>query len=233
VEPSPSHRPLLLGHRGCRGPHPENTFAAFEYALANGCDGFEFDVRVTADDYLVLIHDPKHDGNEVAHFTYAGLNDRRKRPRKDSPSDPIAYLDEMLVRFAPRAWLDIELKVTGIEQRVIAALRKHPPQHGFVISSFLPGVIRNCAALDDTLPLGLIFKYRSEMKMWRELPITHVMPHHSMVNEKSVRMFHEAGKQVVTWTVNDVEEMRRAASAGVDAIISDDTKLLSNLFNRV
>jgi glycerophosphoryl diester phosphodiesterase len=71
------------------------------------------------------------------------------------------------------------------------------------------------------------------MKMWRELPISHVMPHFSMVNEKSVQMFHEAGKRVITWTVNDVREMQRVASAGVDAIISDDPQLLSDLFNRV
>ena len=226
-------RPLLLGHRGCRGPHPENTFAAFEYALANGCEGFEFDVRVTADDYLVLIHDSKDDGNEVAHFTYAGLNDRRKRPRPDSPSDPIAYLDEMLDRFASRAWLDIELKVTGIEQRVINALRKHPPKLGYVISSFLPGVIRNCNALDPTLPLGLVFKYKSEMKMWKDLPLTHLMPHHRMVSAESVKMFQSAGKKVVTWTVNDAREMKRVADLGVDAIISDDPKLLSNTFDGV
>ena len=224
---------MLLGHRGCRGPHPENTFAAFEYALANGCEGFEFDVRVTADDYLVLIHDTKHDGNEVAHFTYAGLNERRKRPRLDSPSDPIAYLDEMLERFASRAWLDIELKVTGIEQRVVNVLRKRPPKNGFVISSFLPGVIRNCHALDPTLPLGLIFKYRSEMRKWRELPITFVMPHYRLVSERSVGMFHAAGKKVVTWTVNDVDRMRRVAAAGVDAIISDDPLLLGSTFERI
>jgi glycerophosphoryl diester phosphodiesterase len=46
-------------------------------------------------------------------------------------------------------------------------------------------------------------------------------------------MFHEAGKKVTTWTVNDVREMQRVASAGVDAIVSDDPKLLSDLFNRI
>jgi glycerophosphoryl diester phosphodiesterase len=224
---------MLLGHRGCRGPHPENTFAAFEYALSNGCEGFEFDVRATADDYLVLIHDPKHDGNEVAHFTYQGLNDRRKSPRPDSPSDPIAYLDQMLERFSSRAWLDIELKVTGIEHRVLNVLRRHPPTRGFVISSFLPGVIKNCHDLDSTLSLGLIFKYRSEMKPWRDLPLTHVMPHHRLVSERLVSLFHAAGKQVMTWTVNDISEMRRVAEAGVDAIISDDPRLLSSAFDGI
>jgi glycerophosphoryl diester phosphodiesterase len=233
VDSTPTHRPLLLGHRGCRGPHPENTFVAFEYALASGCQGFEFDVRATADDYLVLIHDRKDEGNEVAHFTYAGLNERRRRPRADSPSDPIAYLDEMLERFACRAWLDIELKVTGIEQRVLSVLRKHPPKLGYVVSSFLPGVIRNVHSLDATIPLGLIFKYKSEMAMWKDLPLTHLMPHHRMVSDALVNTFHRAGKRVVTWTVNDEHEMQRVAAAGVDAIISDDPVLLSRTFSGI
>jgi len=228
VEPPPSHRPLLLGHRGCRGPHPENTFAAFEYALANGCQGFEFDVRTTADHYLVLIHDPKHNGREVSSFVYAGLNERRQRPRRESPSDPVVYLDQMLQRFSTRAWLDIELKVTGIERRVLDVIRQHFPRYGYVISSFLPGVLENCHKLDESAPLGLIFKFKSEMKPWKRLPLTHVMPHHSLVTPEMVKLFHHAGKKIVTWTVNDPREMRRVADLGVDAIIADDPKLLSS-----
>ena len=216
----------MLGHRGCRGAHPENTFAAFEYALANGCDGFEFDVRTTADQYLVLLHDPKHLGQQISASTYSVLNERRKRPRADSPSDPIAYLDEMLERFASRAWLDIELKVTGIEKRVIDLLRVHQPRKGFVISSFLPGVVENCHAIDSSIPLGLIFKYRSEMKPAAKLPLSCVMPHHTLVNSDLVRRFHAEGKKIMTWTVNDPDEMRRVADLGVDAIISDDPVLL-------
>ncbi len=223
---SDAKRPLLLGHRGCRGAHPENTFAAFEFALANGCDGFEFDVRTTADDYLVLIHDHKYLRRKVASHTYATLVERRAQPRMDVPSDPIAYLDQMLERFASRAWLDIELKVTGIERRVLDLLRLHRPVKGFVISSFLPGVIENCHALDTAVPLGLIFKYRSEMKPAARLPLKYVMPHHRMVTQELVQDFHEQGKQVMTWTVNDSSEMRRVAECGVDGIISDDPEKL-------
>ena len=57
-------RPLLLGHRGARALKsiPENTIASFDRALADGCDGFEFDVRLTADEEPVVCHDPKVGG---------------------------------------------------------------------------------------------------------------------------------------------------------------------------
>jgi glycerophosphoryl diester phosphodiesterase len=57
-------RPLLLGHRGtCRSASVrENTFNAFNLALTRGCDGFEFDVRLTADRVAVVCHDPEYRG---------------------------------------------------------------------------------------------------------------------------------------------------------------------------
>jgi len=47
------------GHRGARAMRPENTMAAFEYALDVGVDALEMDVAVTQDDVPVISHDPK------------------------------------------------------------------------------------------------------------------------------------------------------------------------------
>ena len=48
----------LQGHRGARGLAPENTVAAFRAALAIGVSTLETDLALTADDVLVLSHDP-------------------------------------------------------------------------------------------------------------------------------------------------------------------------------
>ena len=57
--PRTNPRPLLLGHRGARMVRTiqENSVASFDRALADGCDGFEFDVRLTSDGEAVLWHD--------------------------------------------------------------------------------------------------------------------------------------------------------------------------------
>jgi glycerophosphoryl diester phosphodiesterase len=49
----------LHGHRGARGLFPENTLAGFAGALAIGVDAIELDVAVTADDVVVVTHDPR------------------------------------------------------------------------------------------------------------------------------------------------------------------------------
>jgi glycerophosphoryl diester phosphodiesterase len=49
--------PLLMGHRGTRAHAPENTLEAYRWAVDNGADGLEIDVRMTADGQLVSLHD--------------------------------------------------------------------------------------------------------------------------------------------------------------------------------
>ena len=48
----------VVGHRGARGLYPENTLAGFAGALALGVDALELDVVLTADDVVVVSHDP-------------------------------------------------------------------------------------------------------------------------------------------------------------------------------
>ena len=54
-------RPKVLGHRGCAGLEPENTILAFKRAIDLGVDLIEFDVRMTKDKKLIVIHDEKLD----------------------------------------------------------------------------------------------------------------------------------------------------------------------------
>jgi glycerophosphoryl diester phosphodiesterase len=56
----PTARPVIA-HRGAAALAPENTIAAFERAIADGAEGLELDVHVTADDVPVVIHDPTVD----------------------------------------------------------------------------------------------------------------------------------------------------------------------------
>ena len=62
------NRPLLHGHRGARAVKsiPENTLASFDQALRDGCDGFEFDVRLTSDSIAVIGHNPHWKSVEIA-----------------------------------------------------------------------------------------------------------------------------------------------------------------------
>jgi len=210
--------PLLLGHRGARATRsiPENTLASFDLALTHGCDGFEFDVRLTADGRAVICHDPKIHGVEISE---AGVTDLRELP----------VLDQILARYQDKAFLDIEVKVAGLESIVIRALGAHPPRRGFVVSSFLPEVLLAMRNLARDIPLGLICETPAELAEWTRLPIQSVIPHCTLMNVDLMRELQGAGKKVLTWTVNHKEKMLEFERMKVDGIISDDTVTLGKL----
>lgn len=55
--PDTGVRPFVWAHRGARASAPENTLAAFRLAAQQGADGVEFDVHVSRDGVLAVLHD--------------------------------------------------------------------------------------------------------------------------------------------------------------------------------
>ena len=143
-----------------------------------------------------------------------------------SKSLALPTLEDVLGQFAQRAFLDIELKVAGLEPQTLAALRKHPPQKGYVVSSFLPDVLTTIHDLDPAIPLGFLCETRHQLRGWREMPAEWVIPHFKLADGELVELVHAAGKRIMVWTVNRAERMREFAVWGVDAIISDETELM-------
>lgn len=211
--------PLLLGHRGtgCSALIEENSFAAFDTALAHGCDGFEFDVRVTGCGRAVTCHDAEVRGITVA------------RAETDQLLD-LPILEDVLQHYGSKAFLDIELKVGGMESKVLTLLRQHPPEHGFVVSSFIPDVVLDLQLRSATIPTGIICEKPGQLTRTRSLGTEFVIVHHSLLDRELVQELHEVGKKIFVWTVNDRDMMLRHADWGVDGIISDDTQLLVRTF---
>jgi glycerophosphoryl diester phosphodiesterase len=212
--------PLLLGHRGAgaRRSVPENTEASFDAALRYGCDGFEFDVRLNGLGQAIICHDSKVDGMKVAE----SREELFFLPR----------LREVLARYGARAFLDIELKVPGVESELLLALAEHIPQHGFVVSSFFPNILQDLRARCSNLPLGYICDEAATLDQWRDLPIQFVIPHYSLSTRAFIDEVHSAGRSCLVWTVNDRNSMLRFAEWGVDGIISDEVELMVSTFRK-
>jgi glycerophosphoryl diester phosphodiesterase len=210
-----SRLPLLLGHRGAGASARigENTYAAFDLALGHGCDGFEFDVRLAGFGSAVVCHDAKVGKITVAQARTGQLSE-------------LPRLENVLQRYGQRAFLDIELKVAGLESKVLGALNDGPPGRGSVVSSFLPEVVMELRARSAAVSIGIICETAAELARWPKLPVDYVIVHHSLVSQSLARRVQGAGLKILVWTVNDPEAMVRFAGWGVNGIISDQTELL-------
>ena len=169
-------------------------------------------MRLNALRQAVVCHDSKVDGVKVA----------------DSQEELfyLPRLREVLARYAERVFLDIELKVPGLESELLLALGEHIPQRGCVVSSFLPGVLEDLRIRCSRVPLGFICDEAAMLDQWRRLPVQFVIPHFSLLTRRLVDEVHNAGLSCLIWTVNDSNSMLRYAEWGVDGIISDEVELM-------
>jgi glycerophosphoryl diester phosphodiesterase len=147
-------RPLVIAHRGSHGAGVgENTMAAFERAQALGADMIELDVRRTADDELVVLHD--HEVGETAVGSLS-LEALRERARTDVPR-----LTEVLEWASGRVGLDVELKEDGYVPRVAELLAAFASGGGgrLLVTSFIDPVLAELARLGSSLPRGLLIGF--------------------------------------------------------------------------
>ena len=88
-------QPIVIAHRGSSHLRAEHTLAAYQQAVADGADGVECDIRLTADGVLVCVHDRRinrtSDGRgAVSAQTYAELSERDFHSWKVSDADETA-----------------------------------------------------------------------------------------------------------------------------------------------
>ena len=223
--------PLALGHRGVRGPLPENTLAAFRAALGAGLDGLETDVQRTRDGALVLVHDPEIGGRRVTASTAAEL-------RAVAPE--LTTLDDLLdlVRAHPGTLLNVELKTLGwadggLSLAVADALVTSGPVDRLLVSSFNPLALLRLRLRAPALRTAYLWMDTAEVPRLLRHPwpgsLLHVdalHPPHRGVTPAAVAGWHARGLMVNTWTVNDERDVARVVAAGVDGVMADGPEAL-------
>ena len=226
--------PVVVGHRGGRGDGwpPENTLSAFERARDEGALCVETDVRLCADE-AVLLHDPTlsrvsggRDTRTVAEVAYRTLplvagNGRAER---------VARLSDLLTwAHRTRMALDVEIKHDVPDRlalvRAVARLIRGA-QVPVVFSSFDPLSLAALRVLAPRVPSALLTdpeqKYaRSLHAIVRPPLFSGLIVERRQVNERRVERWRRRGLMLGVWTVNDAEEARGLARVGVDLLITD------------
>lgn len=107
----------VCAHRGAMHTHPENTLPAFAEALRLGAHMIEFDVQLTRDGALVLMHDATVDRTtdgrgRVADLTLAEIRALDAGVRKDArfAGTRVPTFEEGLAGMPRNVWLNCHLR---------------------------------------------------------------------------------------------------------------------------
>lgn len=199
---------ILLGHRGAPRAAPENTPESFRLAIEMGAKGFEFDIRRSRDGRLVIIHDARHRRMSVARSAAGELG--------------LPVLEDVLKEFGG-AWLDLEIKVKGIEAPVLAVAHRYLRPGRFVVTSFRARVVREVKRLSPATPTGWLFKRPLlALPRWARRPdLDYLCPHYTVLTKRLARAARERGLGLVAWTVDAPAAMQRMKDLDVDVVITN------------
>jgi glycerophosphoryl diester phosphodiesterase len=239
--------PRMLAHRGLAVDAPENTLLAFVKALAAGATYLETDVHASRDGVAVLSHDPnlvRTAGHKVRvnQLTLAQL-----RKIDLGEGQTFSTLSELLDAF-PEARFNIDIKSLDAGRPAAEAILKAGATNRVLITSFnakrrhsavklLPGVASSCSPGEIIIAVIGAKLRLSAVVRWA---LRHVTAVQVPVRSAGVRIatrgviarFHEAGREVHIWTINDVAQMKRLLDLGVDGLFTDRIDLALGLLGK-
>jgi len=236
-------RPVVIGHRGAGSGEvllpgsaeavAENTLESILGAVRAGASWVEIDVTRTADDELVLRHDPT--GTDGAFLV-----------ERTAAESGLPRLVEVFDALPPEVALDIDVK-TVLEDAVdpparrtgallAPLLRAEARRRPLMVTSFDPSLLLGLREEVAGVPMGLL--------TWLRFPLWHAIAAAAGLGleavgvhtgscglaapdprlrplEHSVDVAHKAGLEVLAWCPS-AEEAPDYAAAGVDALVVND-----------
>jgi glycerophosphoryl diester phosphodiesterase len=246
TEDATCRRPIVLAHRGGGGLAPENTLAAFDNGLSFGSDGIELDVHLARDGIAVVIHDPTIDrttdgSGAVADVDAEGLAafDAGYRFTRDG-SYPwrgrgcrIPRLRDVLARVACPALIELKTPAPELAAAVVDDVRAAGADDRVLIGSFHTAALdairaraphlRRGADREAILALANVVPSpdRSSAIGFHSFQVPEAFSGERIVTPEFVRRAHALGADVIVWTVDRAEDVRRLLDWGVDGIITD------------
>jgi glycerophosphoryl diester phosphodiesterase len=230
----------IIAHRGASFDAPENTLATIRLGWDQGADAVEFDVRLTRDGQIVVIHDADTKrlaglDRQVADQTLDELRqlDVGQWKGQQFAGERIPTLAEALaiVPAGKRAFVEVKCgpEVVPELKRVLAESRLEPYQT--VVISFATDVI---TTVKENLPVPAMWVVRlrdSNGSTWTADDLIERakamnadgldLSADPMITADFIRRMTANGLPVFVWTVNDPAVARQLQAAGVAGIATD------------
>jgi glycerophosphoryl diester phosphodiesterase len=220
---------LNIAHRGASAYAPENTFSAFDKALALGINHIELDVHFNSDRHVVVIHDDTvnrttNGSGRVASQTLAQLRalDAGSWFGPQYSEERIPSLDEVLERYKGKAHFHIEIKAQAekLAQSTADLVRGYDMANDVTVTSFQKARLEEIRVYAPELPAGWLVTEVDDYitTQARQLGLTLICPKADTVTPGLVEALHRQGFQVRAWGVGNEELMRRVVEAGADGM---------------
>lgn len=235
----------LVGHKGADLIAPGNTVESFAAAVEAGVDTIEFDVLWLPDAHLPL--------EERAPLVVA--HDWADAERR-TPLALTEALDAFLEPPLDGVEIDLDIKLPGREEEIVAALRERDLVSRAMISTMELHTLGRILALEPALRRGWTYPKVSRdwtSKPWakpalpfallgmrqrlpglaaEKLPkfgVAAMWVYHPLISARLARICKLAEVELIAWTVDDQARIRKVVELGVTGVCSNDPRLFAGL----
>jgi len=234
---SPPAGPVqVIAHRGAPSHAPENTLAAFRAAIDQGATWLEFDVQMTRDGELVVIHDETVDRTTDGTGAVGDLTLAQVRALDAGGGERVPTLREVVdLARAHGVGILPEAKAAqlypGIEERLLEVLAAAGVLDRAVVQSFDAGSLERLRSLAPDVRLCALYG------LWRfdvrrppgDAEFVCPMAEMVLLDPGMIRRAHREGRQAFVWF--GMFENRFMFEAmrlfGADGVMSDDPAALA------
>jgi len=248
----------IQGHRGARSVLPENSLPALQHALELGVDTLEFDMGVSKDGVVVVVHDQTinpaicqhQDGSAIEEELWVhqltleeiksfdcGSKLNPRFPRQTLiPGTEIPTLAEVFEMVENSKLANAKTVLFNIETKSDPRKPHAQPTPAKFVEAVLKVVdefgLRERVCLQSFDHRTLVEAHRQAPEMLRSAKSEIVSPNFKAIDKQDVDAIHEAGLRVIPWTANTDEQWASLIEIGVDGIITDDPEPLLEKLGR-
>lgn len=226
--PQNQKKMLKIGHRGAKGYEPENTLVSFQKALDMHVDGIELDVHLSADAEIIVIHDETIDRTTNGKGFVNGLSLQELKAFLIEGKHEIPTLEEVFDLVNQKCFINIELKIHDVTDKVVALIEKYVNKKGwkydhFLVSSFDWNALQRMASLNDKIGIGVLTETDLDLALAfaKTIQAKSIHPYFHLLTIENTAHIQEKGFQVFPWTINELEDIQKIKTYNVNGIITD------------
>ncbi len=222
---------IIIGHRGAAALEPENTLLSIKRAIDIGVDAIEIDVHLSKDKELVVIHDATVDRTTNGTGPVSGYSVQEIKRLDAGKGEAIPTLQEVIDLIDKRVMLIIELKEEGTEGSVVDLIVRNNLFDKSCVISFWHRLVKTVKAMDSRIKTGvLLVGSPVDACVATRASADALVMKYTFVDRELVEMAHEKGLKVFIWNIDDRELLRPYVDMGVDAIGTNDPRVLVEYF---
>lgn len=224
----------VVAHRGAfkKNNYPENSLASLKEAIRLNCTGAEFDVRMTADDSLIINHDPEYNMQEIETSDFNVLSQHTLRNGESLPTLR-QYIQEG-TKNNKHTRLVLEIKPSSTKERgkliaakVIELVKELDATSYIVYISFDYDILKKILEIDSNANTQYLNGDKSPLELKAD-GIKGADYHFSVFqkNPSWITLAKENNIDLNAWTVNDPAIMDWLLSHEFSFITTDEPELL-------